>query len=241
MSVQLLHETDRATLWNADAREVLAGMSTESVDLVVTDPPYGTDWRSGHRRTPFAPIANDRADGRAIVHDVLAECVRVNGQNRHIYVFGPTDVLAGLRIAQPAELIWDKETKGGGAIALPWGPQHERITFAVTKHTHRGQVGNPSVPARIRKGSVLRFTRPTGRAVRHPTEKPVGLLRELIESSTRANEVVLDPFAGIGSTGVAALLAGRRAVLVEIDRSYCDLAIPRLKAAEALAEQAESV
>jgi site-specific DNA-methyltransferase (adenine-specific) len=84
---------------------------------------------------------------------------------------------------------------------------------------------------------VLRFTRPTSRQVRHPNEKPVGLLRELIESSSRAGERVLDPFAGSGSTGVAAVLLGRHALLVESDRRWIDLSIRRLIAAERVAGQ----
>jgi site-specific DNA-methyltransferase (adenine-specific) len=89
----------------------------------------------------------------------------------------------------------------------------------------------------LRKGSVLRFTRPTGRKVRHPNEKPVALCRELIESSTRQGDLVLDPFAGSGSTAVAAVLSGRRAVLVESDVRWLTLAIDRVTRAEKLADE----
>jgi site-specific DNA-methyltransferase (adenine-specific) len=68
-------------------------------------------------------------------------------------------------------------------------------------------------------------------------QKPVGLLRELIESSLRAGERVLDPFAGSGSTGVAAVLLGRHALLIESDRRWIDLSIRRLIAAERVAGQ----
>jgi len=91
---------------------------------------------------------------------------------------------------------------------------------------------------RLRKGSVLRFGPPTGRTVRHPSEKPVPLLRELIESSTRQGEVVLDPFAGSGSTGVAAVLSGRRAILVESHYEYALLARDRVLRAEQAMELA---
>ena len=93
----------------------------------------------------------------------------------------------------------------------------------------------------MRKGSVLRFNPPTGRKVRHPNEKPVALLRELIESSTRSGDVVLDPFAGSGSTAVAAVLSGRRAVLVESDERWLSLAIERVQAAEQIADAIEGV
>jgi site-specific DNA-methyltransferase (adenine-specific) len=83
--------------------------------------------------------------------------------------------------------------------------------------------------------------RPTGRKVRHPNEKPVGLCRELIESSTRAGDVVLDPFGGSGSTAVAAVLSGRRAVLVESNANWLNVAIPRVREAEILATNGECV
>ena len=92
----------------------------------------------------------------------------------------------------------------------------------------------------MRKGTVLRFMRPTGRKVRHPSEKPVPLLSELIESSTRRGDLVVDPFAGVGSTGVAAILAGRRALLIEKDPQWIQILIERVKRAEDLARQAVS-
>lgn len=93
--------------------------------------------------------------------------------------------------------------------------------------------------SRIRKGSVLRYERITGgRAGRHPTEKPVPLLAELVESSSRAGELVLDPCAGVGSTGVAAVLRGRRTLLVEAVDEYARIAVDRIRRAEALVAEA---
>jgi DNA modification methylase len=158
-----------------------------------------------------------------------------------LYVFGPADLLEGLKVAPPVELVWDKGTMSGGDLTAPFGPAHERISFAVSKHRHPGQIGQDALPARIRKGSVLQFTRPTGLQVRHPTEKPVALLRELVESSSRAGELVLDPFAGVGSTGVAAILSGRRTLLVEFDDHYARVAVDRVRRAEALAAQAANI
>ena len=137
-------------------------------------------------------------------------------------------------------LVWDKGRTGMGNLSSTWGPAHEPLSFAVSLHRHAGQVGRGSPAARMRKGSVLKFHPPTGRKVRHPNEKPVALLRELIESSSRAGEVVLDPFSGSGSTGVAAVLSGRRAILVESDERWLPMIVERVKAAETLGKQAES-
>lgn len=233
----IVYQTNYVTVWRGDAREVLPGFAKESFALVLTDPPYGVDFESNRRGDSFGTIHNDGADDRGGVHEVLEECVRLVEQGRHLYVFGPADVLAGLKVSETAELIWDKGIIGSGNLASPWGPAHEPITFAVTKWRHAGETGKSALPVRLRKGSVLRFTRPTGRNVRHPNEKPVDLCRELIESSTRAGDLVLDPFAGSGSTGVAAILSGRRAVLVESDDRWLDIIVGRVGAASRIAEQ----
>lgn len=234
----IVYQTDRVTLYNADAMDVLPDIPKESVDLILTDPPYGVEWQSNTRNEKFTQLLGDGADeeSRQGVSDVLRECVRIVGQNRHLYVFGPSDVLDGQKVSEVVELIWDKNVIGSGDVTAPWGPQHERISFCVSKFRHAGQSGTSGVPTRMRKGSVLRFTRPTGRKVRHPSEKPVSLLSELIESSTRRGDVVVDPFAGVGSTGVAAVLSGRRAVLVELDAQWIPTAIERLQRAEKVAD-----
>lgn len=233
----ILHQTDRVTLYHADARDVLP---TRFVHELVTDPPYGMEWQSGRRAETLPLLAMDGSsdEHRRGVAEILGESLRVLEQRRHAYVFGPTDVLAGLPVCDPVELVWDKMRPGMGDLAERWAPAHEVVTFATNLFGHTGEVGQgPTLPARIRKGSVLSFRPLTGRAVRHPSEKPVGLLRELVESSSGQGEVVLDPFAGVGSVGVAAVLSGRRCVLVEIDHTYAMIARDRLVAAERLADR----
>lgn len=236
-----IYESDRARVVLGDAREVLAGMDTESVDLVVADPPYGVEWRSNLRAERFDMLHEDGAADRAGVRAILGECVRVVGQHRHLYVFGPDDVLAGLKVTAPVAMVWDKGRPGAGDLQAPWAPAHEPLWFMVSEHRHAGKAGRTTAPAaRMRKGSVLHAFPPTGRKVRHPTEKPVELLAELVESSSRAGELVLDPCSGSGSTGVAAVLRGRRALLIESHEPWARLAAERLRAVEALVRQAET-
>jgi DNA modification methylase len=234
----LLYESDLATVHCGDARDILPGLATESFDLVLTDPPYGVEYQSGFRAETFDHILGDGKADRGDVHEVLRECVRLVGQNRHLYAFGPTDVLEGLKLSAITPLVWDKMMMSGGDLTSPWGPAHEMVNFATSKHRHAGEAGKEGVANRIRKGSVLRFPRPTGRKVRHPSEKPVPLLRELVESSSRQGECVLDPYAGVGSTGVAAILSGRRTFLVELKREYADITVERIRRAEFLVQMA---
>jgi DNA modification methylase len=235
---RIVHKGRLATVICGDAREVLAGMEKETVDLVVVDPPYGMEFVSRKRTESFGMLAGDGVD-RVGVHEIIEGCVRVVGQDRHLYVFGPADVLDGLKVSEPAPMVWDKVVNGMGQG--PWAPAHEPINFAVSRHRHAGKAGKSNRPVRLRKGSVLRFQRQTGRNVRHPTEKPVGLLCELIESSSRAGELVFDPCAGSGSTGVAAVIRGRRALLVEVEERYALLAARRVRAAEEIADRTEEL
>lgn len=231
----VLYEGSYSTVILGNALDVLPTMPTESYALVVTDPPYGVEWSSGFRAESFGQLANDGAADRMLIREIIRHSVRLVGQNRHLYVFGPTDVLDGLKVSAVTPLIWDKATLGAGNLTAAWSPAHEPISFMTSKHRHAGQAGQEGVPNRLRKGSVLRFPRPTGRKVRSPSEKPVALLRELIESSSRQGEIVLDPFAGVGSTGVAAVLSGRRTVLVELDTRWAEIAVERLQKAEEIA------
>jgi site-specific DNA-methyltransferase (adenine-specific) len=237
---ELVYETERVKLWFGDAGEVLPTYKTECFDLVVTDPPYGVEFHSNMRKERFSKIANDGADeeARGTVTDLLLECVRLVGQNRHLYVFGPEALrVVDAKVSSPAELVWDRGTISMGDLTSPWGPQHEKIHFYTSLHRHAGKRGKETGPVRLRKGSVLRYSRKSGLQVRHPTEKPVELLTELLESSSRVGEVVLDPFAGVGSTGVAAILGGRRAVLCEVEEKYVEIAVERLGKAEKLRDQ----
>ncbi|MBN9214805.1 MAG: hypothetical protein J0J04_08315 [Microbacterium sp.] len=239
----LVHESEFATIWHGDARDVLADLATESIDLILTDPPYGVEWQSNQRKQKFTQLVGDGADAdqREIVADILEHCVRVVGQHRHLYVFGPTDVLEGMKVSEIVELIWDKGVIGSGDVTAVWGPQFERISFTVSKHRHAGKAGASTLPTRMRKGSVLRFMRPTGRAVRHPSEKPWPLLAELTESSSRRGDTVLDAFAGTGGTGVAAILTGRKAILIEKDAQWIPIMVERVKRAEEIARASRDI
>jgi site-specific DNA-methyltransferase (adenine-specific) len=236
---EVVYESALATIYCAKAEDVLPVMASKSVDLIVTDPPYGVNFNSNFRKKRFGAMSNDCTEDRQLIHSIIKECVRIVRPNRHLYVFGPSDVLDGLsKVSAAAELIWDKNQPGAGDLRLPWAPEWEPITFLVSKSQSPNQSGTEVLPVRMRKGNVLRFSRRNSGQVRHPTEKPVGLLLELIESSSLRGEIVLDPFAGVGSTGVAAILAGRRCVLIETEERWADIAVSRIKRAEGIASMA---
>lgn len=206
-------------LVRADARSLLAALPAGSVDLVVTDPPYHFERGQTYFRQWFPELPDDAWPG------VFEGLHRVLRPDRHVYVFSDVRTKpifeaaaasAGFAVKTP--LIWDKLSVGLGGGT--WRPRYEYILF-FAKGSRRG--------SRRDRGNVLGARR-VFRG--YPTEKPVALLRELIDQSSSAGELVLDPFCGSGSTGLAARGLERRAILGDLDPSAASLRLEL--AAEAL-------
>lgn len=230
---------DRAAIYHGNCAEVIQLWPRRSLDLLVTDPPYGIDYASG-----FAQHAKIIGDANPETIKQLIHCIlRPLRDGRHAYVFGfkPQDLL-GI-FSQTTELIWSKGSVGMGDLTQPWGSAHEPITFGVyyPDKTNRTKKRG-GLTARLRKGSVLHVPRLNShQTARHPTEKPVKMLRQLIESSSVIDDIVFDPFAGVCSTGVAALLLDRRTICIELDKDYCRIGAERLMLASTLAASCREV
>jgi len=225
--------------------EILPSLGRGSSDLLITDPPYGVKYRSNYREDSFDAIAGDADQdiAQAVISAVME--LRIQCQGRHVYVFGPFDLGAiDSRIVAAANpLVWDKMKLGMGHLASPWAPSWEPIQFGNVWYSKAERSkGRGGLVARLRQSSVLRVPRPqqTGPR-RHPTEKPVQLLTQLVESSSLVGETVLDPFAGAGSTLVSAVLSGRKAVGIELVAQYAEIAADRLEEAEVLADKMELI
>ena len=224
------------TLYHADCRDVLPGLpqGRDGVDLLLTDPPYGVGiTTTGNRRKALAlpGISNDRPEDAGGVRDGLAIAWSRLKTYRHAYVFGPFDMRLLPHACAVCDLVWDKGLPTAGDTSIPWYKQHEPIQFAMRSSGESNAKRDGNGLARLRRGSVLRFQRPNSAAAKHHiTEKPINLLRELMEASSRHGETVLDPFAGSGSTLVAALIEGRQAIGIELDEPWCEVAAKRLDA-----------
>jgi DNA methylase len=202
---RLSYEHDRPAvtaspgLRHGDWREVMPTLPDESVDLLLTAPP-----------------------DIAVLDAALTLATAKLKPNSHVYVFGTWQAYPD--IADVVEqhfdlrntLAWVKDT---GANAGGWdnyGDQYEVILFA---HKGRRHLNGP------REGDVLHFD---AIASPQPGEKPLALLRYLIGKSTKAGETVLDPFANVGNTCVAAKLTERGFVGIEGDRGLYEHAVSRL-------------
>ena len=226
-SVNPYYEDAAVTLYHGDAEEVLPELK-EPVHLILTDPPYGMEYQSNRRQQQLEKIAGD--DGSIDVPALLTLACKSLARGRHAYVFGPID-LSETPLAAQQELIWNKERMGSGDLTAPFGPEHETITFAVYEPSKANrEKGYGRLAARVRKGSVLHCPRPNNGSskVNAAAEKPVPILREMIESSSCIGETVLDLFAGSGSTLLAAVLEGRKAIGIEVSESQCEAAVKRI-------------
>lgn len=217
------YSRDGITLYHGDCAEVEI-----ECDLLLTDPPYGQEFKSGWADN-WRNIHGD--DDVAGTIERLRHVIKKLRRHRHVYIFGSKFDFSNLPLMGLTELIWDKEIIGPGNLTSPWGPQHEKITFAVHEGSKANRdSGRGTLSARLRKGSVLRSPRPNSASIKyHPTEKPVHILRQLIESSSVMGEIVYDPFAGSGSTLIASALEGRLAIGCEFEEQYCETAAKRLE------------
>lgn len=210
----VLNSQSRWALAQGDCLAILKTLPDGCADAVVTDPPYGISYRSKR----FGGIAND---GTPFVW-WLYDAARLLREGGCLLCFCRWDVQeafrlaitwAGLRVR--SQVVWDKGVHGAGDCAAQFGPQHEVMWFA-TKGRFR-------FPAK-RPVSVLRAARVPYQRTVHPTEKPAELLEQLLAAVVPAGGLVLDPFTGSGSTGVAALARGFRFVGVELEGRYCEAA-----------------
>jgi len=216
---------------HGDARELVQSVADGSVRLLLTDPPYGMEYRSNRRWASEAPgeILNDGVDEAfGLIEDVLRKAVPKLQDDAHVLVFCSwrgeprvRQVLEAVGLSVKGSLVWVKEEHSAGDVRGGFAPRHERIVHAVK--------GSPEVTPR--RADV--FQVPRARRDLHPAEKPVELLRQLIECTTREGDLVLDPFAGVASTLVAALELGREFAGFELDAEYYERGRERLlRAAE---------
>ncbi|NVJ13145.1 site-specific DNA-methyltransferase [Myxococcus sp. AM010] len=222
-------QNDLVTLYLGDCRDRLVDLPSASVDLLLTDPPYGMAYE-GKGKTSAAIRADGSRQGMRVLRQALSAASHALAPDAHAYVFCHWEswpdfydaVSAHLRIK--GALVWWKNRGGMGDCAASYAPDYEVVLHAA------GPKRRPLVGKRM--GAVLAGYAPVPPQQRtHPTEKPVALQRLLIERSCPAGGLVLDPFAGSGATLVAAQQLGRRAVGVEIEERYCEAAARRLEQA----------
>ena len=203
------YQDDYVTLFHGDCLEVT---EWTTADVLVTDPPYGMSYVSNASKYngPSEKIAAD--DTTQIRDDAIA----LWNPEKAAIVFGTWRVPKPNNVKQL--VIWDKgDSPGMGDLSIPFGPSHEDIYIL-------GKIGFTGK----RQSSVIRvptLSATDSRRPDHPTPKPIGLMEQLINKTTG---IIADPFAGSGSTLVAARNLSRHVIGVELEEKYCELIAKRL-------------
>jgi DNA modification methylase len=219
-------------------------LDDDSVDCVVTDPPYGVDWDTNSRdKENVLPgtVANDGSVEEAVElwKDVAVELKRVLAEDGHLYAFADwrterefRDVLSGIGFTIQNVCVWDKTSMGlGGTKPINYRTQYELVIFAT--------MDDPRLLSE-RGSDIFAHPRADTTVQEHPTEKPVGLVSDFLTNSTSPADTVLDPFMGSGTTAVAAIQNDREYVGFEVDAENYREVIER-RIGEAKRQRAASV
>jgi site-specific DNA-methyltransferase (adenine-specific) len=228
----------------SDCMDVLSEMPSKSVDAVITDPPYGTtalEW-----------------DDASNVINVLRECLRISRGAVCVFGSNPfsADVVSALRKHWRHGWVWEKDKPANiyHAKIAPMKMHEDVLVFSETGMTYNPQMqerpeanrrnnaprtntsnlygnalylekSNGDNPEKY-PTSIQRFN--TERAAEHPTQKPLKLLRYLVETYTNPGDVVMDCYAGSGTTILASKQTGRQWIGIEKTHEYVEITKSRL-------------
>jgi len=238
------YSRDGIDLYRGDCLEILPSFPSSSVPMIWTDPPFGhgnqqddlqaarvRDDVFGARKKPTETISNDSGadfetalkgfldqSSRILDRDCCCCCCMAGG--------GPNVTFARVsqwideRLAFFMAVVWDKSARGNG---MGWR-YRRNYEFVMVAHRKGGTLrwadDDVAVP------NIMRDLPPMDRL--HPNQKPFCLVSRFIELHTKPNDVVLDPFAGSGTTLLAAWQLGRKAIGIEIEEKYVEIAARRL-------------
>ena len=220
-------------LYNGDCLELMKNIPDDSVDLVLTDPPYLCDYSRHDSKSRFSKkIKNDENNSanEGMIEKYLQECHRIMKDNTAIYFFcnykkidffKQQIEIAGFNLKNI--IIWDKQKNGMGDLSTTFGYSYEFIIFA--------SKGQPKIRGK-RISDVWQFARVKPKEQEHQNQKPVDLLIQAIEKSSDEGAVVFDGFMGSGSCGVACINANRNFIGIELDKGYFEIAEKRINEAQ---------
>jgi site-specific DNA-methyltransferase (adenine-specific) len=249
--------------------DVLAGIhrvADGSVDLVVADPPYGLGKDYGNDSDKLSGAAY--LDWSVTWIDAVMPKLRETGS---LYIFCTWQyapelfVLLKQRMTMMNEIIWDRRVPSMGGSTRRYSSVHDNIGFFVRARNYYFDLDAVRVPydaatkkARSRPRfegkkwlevgynpkdvwSISRIHRQHPERADHPTQKPLELVERMVLASCPSGGLVLDPFAGSGTTGVACARHGRAFTGFEINPEYCAAARQRIEASLALTANSADV
>lgn len=214
-------------IYCGDCLNYMKKIPSESIDLIVTDPPYLINYQSSRRikKEKFEKIKND-VNSQQLICDYFEECNRILKNNTAIYCFCSWHHIDFFK--QEFEkhfklkniIVWNKNNHGSGDLKGAYAPKHELILFG-----HKGR----TLLREKRISDVIECEKINSSNLTHPTEKPTKLIEIFIKQSSDIDDIVFDGFMGSGSTGVACINTNRKFIGCELDENYFKIAEQRLK------------
>lgn len=246
------------TLYNGDCLNILKQIPDNSVDMVFADPPYmlSNGGFTVHAGKMVSVNKGDWDKSNGVKQDFefhlswIQEVRRVlkpsgtlwiSGTYHSIYQCGFALQIAGFHVLN--DIAWFKPNASPNLSCRFFTASHETLIWArkekKAKHTFNyGEMKNGTWPEDALKKPGLQMRsvwsmgtpKPSEKVHgKHPTQKPIDLLRRVVLSSTNKGDVILDPFAGSSTTGLAAVMNGRKFVGIDMDKKFLDLSIKRFK------------
>ena len=236
--MSLYYQDDHVTLYHGDAFDLMGGMADRSVDAVITDPPYDarTHTMARSNRAGYGSSAGGNrpfggTSGVAFTHighegqrALFTELGRIT--RRWVVANASTDTIFRFEVDAPPEGlqllrvgVWVKTNPmpiiSADRPAMGW----EAIAYL-----HRADVK----PAWNGGGRAGNYVLPTSQGSGHPSQKPLSMVRDFVTRFTNPGDTILDPFAGTGTTVLAAVEEGRHVIAMEADERWCEHTARRL-------------
>lgn len=219
-------------LLQGDCLELMKDIPDGSVDMILTDPPYGMNYQSNRRKiTPqFEKIQGD-IDINDWLSSFVEESYRVMKENTAIYMFASwhnIDIFKQefeKKFKLKNIIVWNKNNHGSGDLKGAYAPKYELILYG-----HKGR----STFRCKRLSDVQEYKKVNGNDMLHPTQKPIDMLEIFIKNNSDEGNIILDPFMGSGTTGVACKNLNRNFIGIELDETYFNIAKERIENHELL-------
>ena len=215
-------------IYNEDCLEGMKRIPDGSVDLIVTDPPYLINYKTGYRKDKAHRfndvILND--DNEQLITDYVKECYRILKEDSAMYLFCSSHKVDFFKkelekvFSIKNMIIWVKNNHTAGDLESAFGRKYE-IVFLVNKGQRKfnGE----------RLTDIWEFPRVSGDGQLHQNQKPIELIKRCVMKHSNVGDVVFDGFMGSGTTAAAALDTNRNYIGFELDEYYFNVAEKRLK------------
>lgn len=220
------YQDEFATIYNGNCKDIIQNL--EKVDLLLTDPPYRQSMGGGGliaKRSTYQSIGKTLSSFDISDYwTVLSQCTK----NQHGYIFCSKNTLPELcNKAIGQDLSWDILIYGKNN-PIPMKNNRYLSSFEFL-FFFRGKNCYWNNDANFKSYSKIKMTNSKPSKFDHPTEKDISIIKQIVEVSTDMNHTILDPFLGSGTTLIAAKQMGRKAIGIELEEKYCEIAAKRLQ------------